>query len=60
MTIKKDLKIYIVNPLHLILRYLNGYVDEINGNRYLSLVPTNESKEKIKKNMKNCELKSEI
>ena len=60
MTIKKDLKIYIVNPLHLILRYLNGYIDEINGNRYLSLVPTNESKEKIKKNMKNCELKSEI
>ena len=60
MTIKKDLKIYIVNPLHLILRYLNGYIDEINGNRYLSLVPTNESKEKIKKNMKNCGLKSEI
>ena len=60
MTIKKDLKIYIVNPLHLILRYVNGYIDEINGNRYLSLVPTNESKEKIKKNMKNCELKSEI
>ena len=49
MTIKKDLKIYIVNPLYLILRYLNGYIDEINGNRYLSLVPTNESKEKIKK-----------
>ena len=25
-------------------RYLNGYFDEINGNIYLTLVPTNESK----------------
>ena len=28
---------------------VNGYFDEINGNKYLTLVPTNESKEIIKK-----------
>ena len=28
---------------------MNGYFEEINGNKYLTLVPTNESKEKIKK-----------
>ena len=37
------------NPLYLIFRYANGYSEEINGNKYLMLVPTNESKEKIKK-----------
>ena len=49
VTIKKDLKIYSVNPLYLIFRYVNVYFEEINGNMYLMLVPTNESKEKIKK-----------
>ena len=28
---------------------MNGYFEEINRNKYLTLVPTNESKEKIKK-----------
>ena len=28
---------------------MNGYFEEINGKKYLMLVPTNESKEKIKK-----------
>ena len=28
---------------------MNRYFEEINGNKYLTLVPTNESKEKIKK-----------
>ena len=28
---------------------MNGCLEEINGNKYLTLVPTNESKEKIKK-----------
>ena len=28
---------------------MNGYSEEINGNKYLTLVPTNENKEKIKK-----------
>ena len=60
MTIKEYKKrIYSVNALQLIFRYVNGYFQEINGNKYLTLVPTNESKEKIK-NMNNCGLKSEI
>ena len=28
---------------------MNGYFKEINGNQYLTIVPTNESKEKNKK-----------
>ena len=28
---------------------MNGHFEEINGNKYLTLVPTNESKEEIKK-----------
>ena len=49
VAIKKDLKIYSVNPTYLIFRYVNGYFGEIDVNRYLTLVPTNKSKEKIKK-----------
>ena len=49
MTIKKHLKIYSINPLYLMFNKMNGYFEEINGNKYLTLVPTNESKEKIKK-----------
>ena len=45
VTIKKDLKIYSVNPLYLNFGEVNGYFEEINGNKYLTLVPTNESKE---------------
>ena len=50
VTIKdsKYIKIYSVNPLYLIFNKVNGYFEEINGNKYLTLVPTNESKEKIK------------
>ena len=44
----KYLKIYSVNPLYVIFNKANGYFKEINGNIYLMLVPTNESKEKIK------------
>ena len=44
VTIKNDLKIYSANPFYLIFRYLKGYFEEINGNRYLTLVPTNRSK----------------
>ena len=47
--IKKDLKIHIVNPLYLIFANVNGYYEESNGNKYLTLVLSNESKEKIKK-----------
>ena len=38
-----------VNPFHLIISKLNKYLDEINKNKYLTLVPTNESKKIIKK-----------
>ena len=33
---------------------MNGYFEEINKNKYLILVPTNESKEKIKKYEELC------
>ena len=51
MTIRdsKYIKNYSENPLHLIFNKVNGYFEEINGNKYLTPVPTNESKEKIKK-----------
>ena len=42
----KYVKINSVNPLYLIFNKVNGYFEEINGNRYLMLVPTNVSKEK--------------
>ena len=37
----------------------HGYFVEINGNKYLTLVPTTGSKEKWK-NIKNCGVKSDI
>ena len=46
----KDLeciKIDSVNPLYLIINKMNGYFEEINRNKYLTLVPNNESKEII-------------
>ena len=49
---KKDfkyLKINSVNPLYLIFNKVNGYFEEINGSKYLMLVPTKESKKIIKK-----------
>ena len=39
--------------LYLIFNKMNGYFEEINRNKYLTLVLTNESKGKIKKNMKS-------
>ena len=45
MTIKKDLKIYNANPLYLVFGNVNGYLEEINENKYLTLAPANESKE---------------
>ena len=47
VTIKdsKYLKINSVNPLYLMLMFnrKNGYFEEIDGNKYLTLVSTNES-----------------
>ena len=48
-TIKKDPKMYSANPLYLIFYKVNGYFEEINGYKYLTLVPTNKGKEKIHK-----------
>ena len=61
MTIKnsKYVKIYIVNPLYVLLRKVNGYFGEINKSKYLTLVPTNEAKKK-QKNLENCGVKSDI
>ena len=49
VTIKEDVKIDSVNPSSLIFRNVNGYFEEINKSKYLTLVPTNQSKEKIQK-----------
>ena len=35
-----------VSPLYLILKKVNGYFNKIDQNKYLTLVPTNESKTK--------------
>ena len=48
-----------LNPLYLIINKINGYIEESNGNEYLTLVPTDERKDTIK-NMKNLGIKSEI
>ena len=51
VTIKdsKYVKTNSVDPLHLIFNKVNGCFEKINGSKYLTLVPTNKSKEKIKK-----------
>ena len=50
MTIKdsKYVKISSVNPLYLMFNKMNGYFEEINGNNYLTLFATNDSKDGIK------------
>ena len=58
VTIKKDLQIYSVNTLYFIFNKVNGYFEGINGNTYLTLVPTNENKEKIKKYIESYGVKS--
>ena len=40
----KYVKINSVNPLYVIFNKVNGYFEEINENKFLTLVPTNESK----------------
>ena len=37
VTIKEYVKRHSVYPLYLIFRYVNGYYEEINGNKYLTL-----------------------
>ena len=45
----KYVNINSVNPSYLIFNKENDYFEEINGSKYLTLNPTKESKEKIKK-----------
>ena len=45
----KCVKMYSGNPLSLTFSKVNGYFEEINQNKHLRLVPTNESKAKNKK-----------
>ena len=49
MTIIEYVEIFGVNPLYLVFRSVNGYFEEINKIKYLTLVLTVESNEKIKK-----------
>ena len=42
------IKIKGVNPLYLIINKLNGYIEESNQNKYLTLVPTDENKDILK------------
>ena len=60
MTIIKDLKIDSVNPLYIMFGKMNDYFEKNNVNKYVTLAPSNESKEKKLKSLKNCELKLEI
>ena len=43
------LNINSVNSLYSIFSQVNSYFEKNNRNKYLTLVPTNESKEKIRK-----------
>ena len=47
--IKKGLKNCSVNSLYFMFNKINRYFEEFNRNKHLTLIPTNESKEKIKK-----------
>ena len=38
-----------VEPLHLIINNASGYIGVNNKNKYLTLVPTDESKERLKR-----------
>ena len=57
MTIKdsKYVKINGVNPLYLIINKVNGYFEQINGNKYLALVLNNENKKKQNKKWRTVE-----
>ena len=54
MTIEdsKYVKINSVNLLYLIFNKVNGYFEEINKSKYLTLVHLNERKEKKEKNIR--------
>ena len=37
-----------VNPIYLIIDKINGYIQGSNGNKHLTLVPTDESRDALK------------
>ena len=39
----------IIKPLYLIINNRTGYMEENNVNKYLTLIPTDESQDKLKK-----------
>ena len=43
----KYLKTNSLNPLYLIINNMSGYLEEINKNKYLTVVPANKRKEII-------------
>ena len=45
-------KINIEDPLYLIIGEVDGYFEEINGNKYLILISTDKNKEVLTKYMK--------
>ena len=45
--VQNTLKNNRINPLYLVFCKVNEYFEEINKNKYLMFVPTNESKEKL-------------
>ena len=51
LTVKdlRYIKINSIDPLHLIINKINGYIEERNGNKYLTIVLNAESKDKLKK-----------
>ena len=49
-----------VNPLYLIISKINDYIKESNGNKNLMLDSLDESKDILKKRMKNCQSLSKI
>ena len=46
--IRKYLYTFRPNTLYLVFNKVNGYFEEINRSKYLTLAPLNETKEKIK------------
>ena len=50
----KYLQIDSVNHLHLIIKKVNGYFEEISKHKYLALVPTNKCKEILQKCEELC------
>ena len=51
MTVKylSQLKTKSVNPLYLTIDKINGYIEESNLNKYLTLFPTDESQDILKR-----------